>query len=234
MALMVSALIVILAAPHAFTETQTSPNYRFDESTVGAGGLSSSSSASYTGRSALSDIGIGTSLSGNFQFSAGSQTPPDPALSFAVLTSTANFGTFTAASTMTATATFAVANYTTYGYVVQVYGNPPTNNTHTIDAMPAPNTSQVGVEQFGINLVANTAPGSLGANPNNGQFGYGSVMPNYAIPNNYHYVSGDAVAHAAKNSGLTVYTISYIVNVAPLTPGGRYTSDQTLIVTGTY
>ena len=100
--------------------------------------------------------------------------------------------------------------------------------------MTATNTSQVGVEQFGINLVANTSPTSLGVNPDNGQFGYGSVMPNYATPDNYRYVPGETIARAVKNSGVTVYTISYIANVAPLTPGGIYTSNQTLIVTGTY
>ncbi|MBP7760171.1 hypothetical protein KA093_00035 [Candidatus Saccharibacteria bacterium] len=227
-------LLVFLCTDLAAAQSQSSNNYRFDESTVGAGGLLQSSSNNYMGTSAFGDIGVGTSLSNNFQFSSGSKTSPDPTLSFAILSSVANFGTFTASSTTTATASFMVANYTTYGYVVQMYGSTPTHNSHSIDAMSATNTSQAGVEQFGINLVANTSPASFGANPNNGQFGYGSVMSNYATPDNYRYVSGETIAHATKNSGVTVYTISYIVNVAPLTPGGSYTADQTLIVTGTY
>ena len=193
-----------------------------------------SASTNYTGSSAFSDLDVGISTSNNFQVATGPQAPRDPMLSFTMLSSVASFGTFTPSSTMTATASFSVSNYTSYGYVVQIYGTTPTHDTHSIDAMAATNTSQAGVEQFGINLVANTSPASFGANPNNGQFGYGSVMSNYATPDNFRYVSGETIARATKNSGVTVYTISYVVNVAPLTPGGTYTADQTLIVTGTY
>ena len=231
--LFVGVMFVVSSWPVA-AQSQTSNNFRFDESTLGAGGLMQSTSTNYMGSSSLSDIGIGSSSSNNYQSSSGSHTSPDPALTFAVLSGSASFGTFTASSTKTATTTFMVSNYTTYGYVVQLYGSTPTHDTHSIDAMSATNTSQVGVEQFGINLVANTSPTSFGANPNNGQFGYGSVMPNYATPDQYRYVNGETIAHATKNSGVTVYTISYVVNVAPLTPGGTYTADQTLIVTGTY
>jgi hypothetical protein len=100
--------------------------------------------------------------------------------------------------------------------------------------MSTTTTSQIGVEQFGINLVANTSPTSFGANPDNGQFGFGSITANYATANNYRYVDGETVAQATKNSGVTTYTISYVTNVATLTPGGQYSADQTIIVTGTY
>ena len=226
--------MVFLIIPFAHAQTLASPNYRFDESTLGAGGMVQSGSPSYTATSGAGDIGIGNSTSSNFQFTSGSNTPKDPYLTFAILSSTANFGDFSASTTSVGTTSFVVSNYTSYGYVVQVFGQPPTNNNHSLDAMTATNTSQVGVEQFGINLVANTSPTSLGVNPDNGQFGYGSVMPNYATPDNYRYVPGETIARAVKNSGVTVYTISYIANVAPLTPGGIYTSNQTLIVTGTY
>jgi hypothetical protein len=92
----------------------------------------------------------------------------------------------------------------------------------------------MGIEQFGINLVANTLPISFGANPDNGQFGFGSVASGYNTPNNFRYVNGETIASASKDSGITNYTISYIVNVAPLTAGGTYTANQALVVTGTY
>lgn len=81
--------------------------------------------------------------------------------------------------------------------------------------------SQTGLEQYSIQLVANTQPVSLGNNPDNGQFGFGSVANNYAVPNKYFYQDGDTIARAVKDSGVTNYTISYILNVAGLTPGGR-------------
>jgi hypothetical protein len=108
------------------------------------------------------------------------------------------------------------------------------NDTHTISNMTTTNVSQVGIEQFGLNLVANTSPTSFGANPDNGSFGFGLVATEYSTPNEYRYVPGELVASAPKDSGITQYTVSYIANVASLTPGGRYAADQTLIVVGTY
>jgi hypothetical protein len=211
-----------------------SNNYRFDESTVGAGGVIQSNSANFQASNASGDLTIGNSASQNFQVESGSKTTNDPTLAFAINMADANFGSFSASNPTVATATFSVANYTAYGYVVQIVGTPPTNGTNVIDPLATTTTSQTGVEQFGVNLVANTLPVSVGANPNNGQFGFGEAAPNYNTSNSYRYVSGDTIAKAPKSSGLTTYTLSYLVNVGSLTPGGQYNSDQTLIVTGTY
>lgn len=218
----------------AYAVVPQSNNYRFDESTIGSGGLIQSSSENFQGSNASGDLTVGNSASENFQVESGSQTTNDPTLAFAINTADANFGSFSASSPTVATATFSVANYTAFGYVVQIVGSPPTNGTHVIDPLPIEATSQVGIEQFGVNLVANTLPVSVGANPNNGQFGFGEAAPNYNTSNSYRYVSGETIAKAPKSSGLTTYTLSYLVNVDSLTPGGKYTSDQTLIVTGTY
>jgi hypothetical protein len=215
-------------------ETLQSPNYKFDESTLGAGGLIQSSSANYQSSSSTGDLGVGNSASSGYQINAGSQTTNDPTLSFSVNTINANFGSFTASSATVTTATFSVTNYTSYGYVAQIVGNPPTSGGHTIAPLATSSSSQSGIDQFGINLVANTLPISVGANPDNGGFGYGTAEPNYATSNQYRYVSGEAIASAPKSSGTTNYTITYLVNVGSLTPGGKYTSNQTIIVTGTY
>ncbi len=229
------ALVIslVMALP-VYGQSLQSSNFRFDESSIGTGGMLQANSPNYSATSATGDIGNGTGESTNFQLTAGSRTTPDPTLTFAVINSTANFGTFSPSGTATASASFAVSNYTTYGYVVQVLGGTLKNGVHTINGMATTGPSQPGIEQFGINMVANTSPSSFGANPNNGQFGHGSVPGNYSTPNEFRYVNGETVAIATKNSGQTIYTMSYIVNVAQLTPGGIYTSDQTLVVTGTY
>lgn len=216
-----------------FAAPSQSSNYKFNESAIGSGGLIQSSSASYQGRDSLGDIGVGSASSANYQIAAGSTTTNDPALSVSV-NGTINFNAFSAATATTATTTFTVLNYTTYGYIVQVVGNAPSNGATTIAPMAISGGSVAGTSQFGINLVANTSPISVGANPNNGQFGYGTVAGNYGTSNTYRYVSGETIAQATKNSGVTTYTITYVVNVPALTPGGIYTSNQTLIVTGTY
>ncbi|MDB5167073.1 MAG: exported protein of unknown function [Candidatus Saccharibacteria bacterium] len=230
------SLCLALGSSPIYAAPQASSHYVFNESSIGAGGLNNSSSASYQGFDSLGSIGVGTSSSSNFQVASGSITPFDPALSVSI-NGTVNFATaFSAATPTTATTSFTVSNYTTYGYVAQIYGSTPSNGTTTIAAMgtTTPAASAIGTSQFGINLVANTSPISIGANLNNGQFGYGSVAANYNTSNVYRYVSGETIAQAAKNSGITTYTITYVVNVPALTPGGIYTSNQTLIVTGTY
>lgn len=218
----------------AFAETIQSPNYRLDESVVGAGGLNESSSTNYQASNATGDISIGHAASATYQVEAGSKTTNDPALSFSFSNSNANFGSFSPSSASVSTATFSISNYTSFGYVVQIVGSPPKNGSSTINAMATTGDSQTGVEQFGLNLVANTVPTSVGSNLNNGQFGFGSVASNYGTSNKYRYVSGETIALASKSSGMTTYTITYLVNVTSLTPGGQYASNQTIIITGTY
>jgi hypothetical protein len=230
--LVVAFYASIITSPlHAVSQ---STNYKFNESAIGSGGLNQSSSANYVGRDSIGDLGVGTSASGSYQVQAGSTTTNDPSLSVAVGGASVNFSSFSASIPTTATATFTILNYTSYGYIVQLVGNAPSNGSTTINAMATSGPSVAGTSQFGINLVANTSPVSVGANPNSGQFGYGSASANYGTSNQYRYVSGETIAQSTKSSGLTTYTITYLVNVAPLTAGGIYTSNQTLIITGTY
>ncbi len=222
-----------MAVAYAETPLQ-SPNFRFEESVVGGGGLEQSNSANFQSTTSIGEAATGAAASPNFQTQAGNKTSPDPVLSFSVNNSLAGFGNFSASTAATATASFSVSNYTSYGYAVQVIGDPPSNGNHTIDALASTDSSISGMEQFGMNLVANTLPTSVGANPNQGQFGFGVASPNYGNSNMYRYVSGETIATAPKSSGVTQYTISYIVNVDALTPGGQYASKQTLICTGTF
>ncbi|MGH9856421.1 MAG: hypothetical protein ACRD4B_01125, partial [Acidobacteriota bacterium] len=149
-------------------------------------------------------------------------------------------------ATATATASFSVLNYTSYGYIVNVVGNPPAAGSYTLagittDPTDPNSTSQQGVEQFGINLVRNIdflgVGNDLGADPAqvpDGTFSFGSVTTNYSVPGRFHYVPGETIASAPKSSGQTDYTISYIVNVSTDSGGGQYTGSQTIVCTGTY
>lgn len=211
-----------------------SNSYRFEESTLGSGGLMQSSSANYSATDAVGDVAIGTAASTNYQVQAGSKTSPDPTLSVSIDSTGADFGNFSSTASSTATATFSVSNYTSYGYVVQVTGNAPRNGSHTITALPTETSPVVGTKQFGMNLVANTSPTSVGANPDQGEFGKGVASPNYSTPNQYRFVSGETIASAPSTSGVTKFTITYMANVDALTHGGQYQTDQVLVVTGTY
>lgn len=229
---MMAALLFCVTPVYA--ETLQSSSYRFEESAIGTGSLIESSSTNFQARSATGDIAIGNSASANFQVDSGTHTSPDPALTFTITNADVDFGSFSSAATTTASATFNVINYTTWGYVVQIIGTTPANGSHVIPGMGTTAIAQPGVEQFGVNLVANTSPSSFGANPDNGQFGHGLAATNYDTPNEFRFVSGETIATAPQNSGQTDYTMSYIINVGTLTPGGIYTAAQTLIVVGTY
>lgn len=229
-----------LTAVAAADDTLQSSHYQFEESTLGGGGLIQSSSPHYQSSVSVGDAAIGDSASSNYQVQAGSQTTKDPALSFTIDNTASNFGSFSPTSTATSTSTFTVVDYTSYGYTVQIAGAPPSNGNHVLPAMgqdpTGPENSQPGTEQFGINLVANTSPSSFGANADHGQFGASTALPtaNYATPNKFRYVNGETIASSPKSSGPTTYTISYIVNVSNLTPGGQYLSHQQLICIATF
>jgi hypothetical protein len=93
-----------------------------------------------------------------------------------------------------------------------------------------PTVSSVGTEQFGINLSANnlpgpSGPGVFGANPTqipDSTFGFGTAVSDYAISNDFVYISNDTIARSTKSSGVTQYTLSAIANISNVTPGGSY------------
>ena len=226
---------VILMTNFAYAEDiLKSDSYQFDESSVGSDGTLQSGSANYQVTNSTGDLVVGDSSSSGYNLSSGSKTTNDPSLSFSINSGSSSFGSFSTVNPTVTTTSFSVTNYTSYGYVVQIVGTAPKYGSHTIKPMTETASSIAGTEQFGINVVANTSPSNFGANPDNGQFGFGVAAVNYNEPNKFRYVSGETIAMAPKSSGQTNYTISYLVNVDSLTPGGQYTSDQILIVTGTY
>jgi hypothetical protein len=216
----------------------SSNNYKIEEDFIGGGGLIEESSSQYKANESIGDIGVGNSSSTNFQTNSGYTTTNDPALTFIVNTSTVNFGSLSPTVATTATASFSVINYTSFGYIVQVVGSTlsRTSPAYSIPALATQTASSPGTEQFGMNLVSNSSP-SVGANPSqqpDATFGFGSAATNYGTTNQFRFVTGDTVSQATKDSGRTDYTISYLVNTKSTTPAGQYSTSQILICTGTY
>lgn len=218
----------------------SSSNFQIQESFVGPGGSLESNSTNYgtaPGQQAVNGVGGGPSGSTNFKADSGPVSTNDPSLSCTIDTSNVNFGALSTSVAATATATFEVLNYTSYGYVVQIIGNPPSTGAYTLAGMSSTGPSVPGTEQFGINLVANTSPTTFGANAvqtPDSLFSSGAAAANYNTANNYRYVAGETIASASASSGLTEYTLSYIINAASTTAGGTYSGNQTLVCTGTY
>jgi hypothetical protein len=235
-----AVLVFMIVSTGASFAASSSSNYRIDESFVGPGGNLDSGSTSYkleSGQSSLGNTGVGESSSTNFRTQSGATTTSDPRLSCIINTSSLNLGSLSTTVPSTGTATFSVLNYTSYGYNVAIIGSPPSTGAHALNAMSSTGTSSPGTEQFGINLVANTAPTTFGANPAqvpSSTFSFGTAASNYNTANNYRYVAGESIASGPKSSGETDFTISYLVNVATNTPGGKYSGNQAIVCTGTY
>ena len=139
------------------------------------------------------------------------------------------------------------------GYIITVNGPTLTSGSNTIDGLATPSASTKGVEQFGLNLRANTAaaaPGFPGTSPlNSADIDLTSSAPNlngratpdYAVADTFKFVTGDIVADSnfdatgdPNPSDSQIYTVSYIANAPGSQPAGTYTTTLTYICTATF
>ncbi len=158
-----------------------------------------------------------------------------------------SFGTlFSPTSTSVTTSQMVASTNAGTGYVITVNGATMTSGGNTIAAMGSTTTSQLGVSQFGLNLVVNTVP-SVGTAiaPTSSALGGSTLQANpssnYGTADNFKFTSGDTIANSDFQTGGTNratdaqnYTISYIVNVPGSQGAGTYTTTLTYICTATF
>lgn len=234
---LIMVVAMILLSSFASAQEASSPSYKVDELFIGTGGSNDSASPSYQGRASIGDLGVGNSASTFFQAYASFTTTGDPVLEAVVSSTSLDLGTLSSSATSSGTATFSVRTYLASGYVVITRGAPPTSESGaTIAPMTAGGVSSIGTEQFGMNLKDNSTPniGAEAAQIPDSSFSYGYASTGYGTANNFRYNTGDTIAQSDSSSGQTDYTISYIVNISPITEAGVYVFTQDLIVVGTY
>lgn len=136
--------------------------------------------------------------------------------------STVALGNGSTTTTASGTSVFAASTNGAHGYAVTVNGTTLTSGTDTIAAMASNSASTVGTSQFGINLVSNATP-SVGSSVT----GTGTAAPatNYNTANSYRFVNGETVASASVPTNANTFTVSYIANIAGVTPPGHYTTN---------
>lgn len=247
--LLLSLLVAFGSSAVAHAACSTNPNlqacsggYGVNETHFGSGGVLNACSTSYCSDQTAGDLTVGKTCSAGYCAQTGSDASRMPYLQLVVGNTNVNLGVLKTGSTGTATTTFSVKAYLASGYVVQVVGSPPSNGAYTLSPIATSGTkSHPGVEQFGINLAANTAacgaPANFGANPAqapDSTFSFGTAMPDYATCGVFKYVNGGQIAYSNSSSGETDYTISYIANISDVTPGGTYITNQTIVATATY
>jgi hypothetical protein len=245
-------LMLFAVVPVTVSAQSSSTNYSVDEYYFGVGGELESTSASFQARSALGALGVGRSSSTLYDAEAGFITENEPFLEMVVSGANVDLGTLTpagpsygAAQAGGCSCSFHVRTYLSSQYVVVSVSDPPTNESGVSLAakstLGAPSMA-TNVEEFGINLVANTVPGVLGANPENipdNSFADGTASTGYNTPDQYKYAKGDTIAESAATAntqavGHTNYTISYIAKNNGVTPAGLYVMDHTIVVVATF
>jgi hypothetical protein len=242
-ALLLSVLVVLSATAIATAAQSSSANYQVNEAFFGTGGQIcrpgiSGYSSGYCASMSTGELAVGNTASNLFQARGGFTTGREPSLTFIVNTGSTNLGAMSSGTTKTATGSFTVMSYLTDGYVVVNASDPPTNSSYTMNALTSPTASNSSAEQFGINLVANTSPSISGSSgpvqQPDASFSFGQAATGYDTPDFFKSVKGDTIAYSSKSSGLTDYTISYIFNISPTTPGGTYSFDHVLVATSTF
>ncbi|MCA9327635.1 hypothetical protein KDA14_03855 [Candidatus Saccharibacteria bacterium] len=234
--LLLAALIVVGGAGTALAQSSTSSNYKVTETQFGSGSTQQQCSASYCTKTSIGDMGNGSSSSAGGSAQFGSITPDEPLLEVIIEPGVSFLGDLSSTQTATKTTIVKVRSYLSNGYFIQVTGDPPKYGNHTLSTPSSPTASQVGSEQFGINVVANSSP-NVGANPvqvPSGQYSFGEAYTGYNTANLFKYNSGDTVARSTVASGQTEYTISMIVNISNLTPSGHYSGDFSAVVVPAY
>lgn len=238
-ALILSAAFAVLCSVSVFAAVEpesSSTNYQVYNTVFGAGGEVEACSDNYCSRQSVGNTAVGDTESANYKARAGSVYSEDALLEVMIDGEIANLGIVSVDATATAASEVSVRSYLSSGYVIQLVGGAPKISAHTITNLATPAAAQPGVEQFGINVVANTSP-LVGANPSqfpDSTFAYGEADPDYDTPNLFAFNEGDIIAGSNVSSGQTNYTVSFIMNVSPNTPAGLYTSTMYAIVVPTY
>ncbi len=231
------ASLLFLTATTAFAQQSSSSNYQINEAFFGTGGeLNACSGNQYCAKQSAGELTVGNTKGTAYQAQAGFNTDRTPWVEATITKSSVDLGAISASTTGFDYAAFTVKSYLAHGYVVQIAGTAPKNGAHEIMPMAAGGASSPGTEQFGLNLRDNTAP-NIGANPvqqPDGTFSFGTYATGYGTVDSFRYVDGAVIAESASSSGYTDYTISYIMNIAGITPGGTYTTNQSIVVTATF
>lgn len=143
-----------------------------------------------------------------------------------------DMGTLSDKETLMAHSQMSAGTNATAGFVITAIGTPMASGRHVIDNIESPTASQVGTNQFGINLVDNTTP-DIGSDPE-GDFTNAVVADGYNTPDEFKFVSGDVVAYSPNVSLMRKYTVSYVVNSSPDLHAGIYTATINFIASGRF
>ncbi|CAN5413136.1 hypothetical protein BH10PAT4_BH10PAT4_1020 [soil metagenome] len=157
----------------------------------------------------------------------------DEALTFTLAQATVTLSpsSITTAAASTGTSTLVASTNAVSGYSI-TYSSPNTLKPVGGTALPSysSSASAPGTAGFGINLKANTTP-AIGSNASGGS---GAAVGAYNTADQFTFVGGNVatqIASAGAATNATTYVVSYVANIAALTPAGAYTTTFTYVAT---
>lgn len=235
------AFVVVLFSTGIAAAQYSSSNYKVEETLFGAGGELENSSANYKARTSAGELGVGNTASANFQAFAGFNTTNTPMLEVFVNGGTFDLGYLQLDGPKATTATFAVRNYLSQGYVISLGGTPPKNRDggYVLPGISPAAAPSAATDQFGVNLAANNVVpiGPFGAAPQqmpDASFGFGQPAASYGTSNLFKFVENEVIAQSSRSSGVTLYTLSLIASAGKNAPAGVYTTDLYVNVIPTF
>lgn len=141
-----------------------------------------------------------------------------------------DFGELVSTQSRFLSSQFAVSTNDPGGYSTTVSGATMTSGNNIIEPINAPQSSQPGNSQFGMNLRANSNP-SVGADPVGA--GTGSIVNGFNTPNQF-YFKNDVIVQSPISSDFNAFTVSYLVNVNSAQPPGIYSTTLTYIAAAAF
>jgi uncharacterized protein YaiE (UPF0345 family) len=248
LAVVIGALFM---SPGIVKAQYTGTAYKMEEAQVGAAASDNElSSTNYKGRATAGDLAVGIVNGTTYQAVGGFTTSEVPELEVIAGSLNLDLGNASTTNTLVGTGQFGVRAYLSQGYVVYIHGAAPTQESgYTLSTLATQTGSILGTEQFGVNLTQNTCatvhstcaspetPPNFGAIPvqvPDATFSYGTVNANFSTANQFRYNNNDAIASSSSSSGVTNYTISYMVNISNVTKAGTYIFDHSVDVVATY
>lgn len=235
------SFVILASVTKVGAQIPSSSNYSVQESGFSSGSSIDANSANFNARVSAGELGIGQSESGNYIGFGGFITPDQEYVELNIPVTNINLGVLTPGVAATTSATFTARAYLDSNYIIISPRDAPTSeNGDIIDPITSAAAFNTAQEQFGINLVANTSPSVIGANPtrqpvDDSTFAYGVAAAGYNTANLYQYNQGDVIAESViRGYGQTDYTITYLFNTTPTTPSGTYRIEQDLVITATF
>lgn len=228
--------LLILALPTNIFARTESANYVIYADVFSSGGLATSTSDLYSLYDTIGEALIlsNTSTSDLYGIKAGFQELyPDQYLTFSIADTAVELGTLSDSAAGADSNELVVDTNASNGYSVTVAGSTLTSGANTISAVGATAAASTpGTEQFGINLVANSAP-AIGLDPA-GTAPIGSAAGQYGIADSFAFNPGDTIASAGSATNQTTFTVSYLANISASTEAGTYTTTLTYSATANF